>query len=110
MMKMLLASVTILPLLAGVAAARQPLSLNDAQMDQVTAGAEGVVIPIGGSPEFFNIPPGFIVDFISPTCPNGCYVLTFANSQRNANATFQFFPAPGFSSILEPARGTATVF
>jgi hypothetical protein len=54
-MRRLLAGVTVLPLLAGVAFAAQPVALNDAQMDAVTAGAVietsgGLVLsPVTGS-------------------------------------------------------------
>lgn len=83
MIKMLLTSVAILPLLAGVAAARQPLSLNDAQMDQVSAGAKGYVAQPGASPPSynFNVPPGVIVDFIPcPATSVGCTVVTRAEA------------------------------
>jgi hypothetical protein len=96
MIKTLLASVVILPLLTGVAAARQPLSLNDAQMDQVTAGADGYILSNTGQLEFFNIPRGFIVDFI--TCPAGCTVVAFGDG-------FHHYPPGGMFSITEPLVG-----
>jgi hypothetical protein len=44
-MKKLLIGLATLPFLAGVAMAGQPMSLNDAQMDKVTAGQALVLLP-----------------------------------------------------------------
>jgi hypothetical protein len=71
-MKKLLIGLAALPLLAGVATAGQPMSLNDAQMDKVTAGQALVLAPVSNSETVtvLNLasfdPPSVAIEFISP--------------------------------------------
>ena len=75
-MKKLLVGLAVLPLLAGVASAAQPMSLSDAQMDKVTAGQDS------GLPRLIEEQTNFSTVLIAVAeAPIPCGSLCYLNAQ-----------------------------
>jgi hypothetical protein len=113
-MRRLLSGVASLPLLAGVALAAQPVPLNDAQMDAISAGqvietsggltlapAIGAGLRVPSNFLFFvnetNVQnAGTVIVSESPVACTGCYLRNIGS--ENLFISAQFGPVPGASN------------
>lgn len=93
-MKKLLYGLAVLPFVAGVALAGQPMQLSDKQMDNVTAGFVISEIDISNTSwvsvstdEF----PNPITGVPLADCPNGCY-LDISSPRGGLSVAAQFGP------------------
>jgi hypothetical protein len=76
-MKSFLYGLAVLPFLAGVALAGEPMQLSDKQMDRVTAGFDISELDVSNTSWVYvsvDQFPNPVTGVSSHDCPNGCYL------------------------------------